>query len=116
MKLRTVYIKAKDIQKVSNFWGQFFDSAPIKADSRWHEFMIDGKRFGILLDDFEDTYTGSNCVPVFEMEDRQILDSYVKKAKNLGASIVFDGTEDGDIQSIVLKDPFDNEFELTLHH
>ena len=69
--------------------------------------------FALLLNDYGDEFKGSNCVPVFEFEGNEIV-KCVEKAKSLGCLIVFDGLDDPNVQSIVLKDPNGNEFDLNI--
>jgi len=114
MKIRTVYFKVSDLKEV-DFWKNFLDAEPHKITPSWHEFLIGDIRLGFLLNDFEDRYSGSNCVPVLEFADDEI-GTWVDKAKKLGAKVVFDGLKEEKTQSIVFRDPAGNEFELTKFH
>lgn len=115
MKVRTIYFKVSDMNEAVGFWKNFLDIEPHKSTSTWHEFKIGNTRLGFLLNDFNDKYSGSNCVPVFEFPDSEI-DQWIKKAKKLGAELVFDGLADQKSLSVVFRDTVGNEFELTKFH
>ncbi|MEX1111890.1 MAG: VOC family protein [Candidatus Andersenbacteria bacterium] len=101
--------------KAVEFWQSFLEIESHKKFDTWHEFMTDNIRFGLLLNDSGDEYTGSNCVPVFEFADDKVL-AYVERAQKLGATLVHDGLDDPDIKSVTLADPFGNEFEVSRFH
>lgn len=76
---------------------------------------MDNIRLGLLLNDFGDQYSGSNCVPVFEFSDEEVM-KYVEKAKSLGATVIKEGLDDPNLKSVVFADPFVNEFEVSKFH
>jgi len=116
MKIRTVYQKVLDIEQAKGFWKDLLGFSPVKDSGNWCEFQLENIRFAILLNDFGDEVKGSGCVPVFEFADED-LSLFVDRAKKLGCSVVFDGLEEPNIQSIVLRDPQGNEFEASrIHH
>jgi catechol 2,3-dioxygenase-like lactoylglutathione lyase family enzyme len=115
MKIRTVYFKVTDMQMAVTFWRELLQIEPHKATPSWHEFMVGSLRLGLLLNDFGDAYTGSNCVPVWEFDDEQ-LPLYVERAVALGATVILDGRDDPRLRSVVFKDPCGNEFELSRFH
>jgi catechol 2,3-dioxygenase-like lactoylglutathione lyase family enzyme len=115
MKIRTIYLKVTDMPKAVAFWQSFLGIEPHKKFDSWHEFMADNIRFGLLLNDYGDQYTGSNCIPVFEFTDEEVL-QYVERAKQLGAKIIQEGLDDPDLRSVVCADPFGNEFEISKFH
>jgi len=115
LKVRTVYFKVPDVEKASAFWSAFLQVQPHKTFEIWHEFMVGGTRLGLLLNDMGDGFTGSGCVPVFELPDDEIP-AAVARAKSLGATVVADGLEDPTMKSIVLSTPDGHEFEITKHH
>ena len=115
MKIRTVYLKVTDMKKAVDFWKSFFDIVPHKLTGKWSEFYIEGLRLGLLLNDFENSSLGSNCVPVFEFSDNEVM-KYVERAKSLGAKIVYDGLNNPKMLSVVFSDPFGNEFEVSKFH
>lgn len=116
MKLRTVFLKVSDIQKAKHFWEKFLNIAPHKNFDSWCEFMVGNVRFALLLNDFGDEFTGSNCVPVFELKDHEEVLQYVDKAKSLGAKVIENNLDNSHIATISIEDPFGNEFELTTYH
>ncbi|MDE1153209.1 MAG: VOC family protein [Micavibrio sp.] len=115
MKIRTVYFKVSDIERASAFWSGFLGLEPHKTFEIWHEFVVNGTRLGLLLNDMGDGFTGSGCVPVFEFPDDEIP-AYIARAKSLGATVVADGLEDANMRSIVFATPDGHEFEITKHH
>ncbi len=70
---------------------------------------------GFVLNDFNDKFQGSNCVPVFEFADAE-LQMYIDKLTKLGGIIILDGLEDPHLLSVVASDPWGNEFELSKFH
>ena len=115
MKIRTLYFKVKDIEGATQFWEQLLQIRPHKSFERWREFWCGTIRLGLLLNDFNDPFQGSGCVPVFEFEDN-VLREYIARAKKLGAEVVLDGLENPQLKSIVFRDPFGHEFELSKFH
>ena len=115
MKIRTVYFKVADMNKAVDFWQKLLEVKPHKTSPKWYEFMVGNLRLGLLLNDFGDKYSGSNCVPVFEFSDDE-LPKYIERAKSLGAKVIVDGLNDPNLLSIVFADPFGNEFELSKFH
>jgi predicted enzyme related to lactoylglutathione lyase len=115
MRVRTVYLKVTDMMAETAFWRSFLESAPTKQSSGWTEFLVDEVRVALLLQEEGDTVVGSGCVPVFEVQP-DALPGFIDRVQELGGSIVFDGLENPDIQSIVLADPEGREFELTVFH
>ena len=115
MKIRTVYFKVDNMEKAVKFWEEILQIKLHKTSPRWNEFMVGGVRLGLLLNDFGDKLKGSNCVPVFEFDDKE-LKKYIKKAKDLGARVIVDGLKDPNLKSVVFADPFGNEFELSKFH
>lgn len=115
MKIRTIYFKVTDMPKAVAFWRSFLGIEPHKKFPKWHEFMTENIRLGLLLNDFGDTYSGSNGVPVFEFGDDEVI-AYVEKAKSLGATVIKEGLDDPNLRSVVFADPFGNEFEVSRFH
>jgi catechol 2,3-dioxygenase-like lactoylglutathione lyase family enzyme len=115
IKIRTIYFKVTDMAKAVAFWKELLGIEPHKQFDSWHEFMTDNIRLGLLLNDFGDQYTGSNCVPVFELPDEKVME-YVNRAKKLGATVIKEGLDDPDLKSVVFADPFGNEFEISKFH
>ncbi len=115
MKIRTVYFKVNDMQKAVKFWTDFLQMAPVKTFDTYHEWRIQSLNFGLVLNDIGDKWSGSNCVPVFEFPDNEVL-SWIDRAKSLGATVVLDALEDQNILSVVMADPWENEFEVSKFH
>jgi catechol 2,3-dioxygenase-like lactoylglutathione lyase family enzyme len=115
MKIRTIYQKVKNMEAARTFWESFFGLKPSKNSTNWCQFNLENINFALLLDVFDDEVKGSNAVPVFELLENEIV-KYVKKAEALGCVVVIDGLENPDMQSIVLKDPAGNEFEISKFH
>lgn len=115
MKIRTVYFKVSDMPKAVAFWQGLLRIEPHKRYPEWHEFMVGTLRLGLWLNDCGDSYTGSNCVPVWEFDDA-VLPQYIERAKSLGATVVVDGLDNPKLKSVVFRDPFGNEFELSRFH
>ena len=74
MKIRTIYFKVSDMQKAVAFWQTLLGIEPHKKFPEWHEFITDNIRLGLLLHDSDDNYSGSNCVPVFEFDDDELME------------------------------------------
>lgn len=115
MRIRTVYFKVSDVVVAAAFWGKILQIKPHKNFDDWYEFWCGNIRLGLLRNDFDDVVQGSGCVPVFEFEDH-ILTEYITRAKEAGAVVVVDGLDDPNLKSIVFRDPFGHEFELSRFH
>ena len=115
MKIRTIYFKVNDMTKAVSFWNSFFGIQPVKASERYHEWRILELNFGLVLNNFDDKWTGTNCVPVFEFADNEVQ-SWVDKAKSLGAKVILEALEDPELLSVIMSDPWGNEFELSRFH
>lgn len=115
LKIRTVYFKVNDMEKAKIFYSEFFGVAPRKEGNVWCEFFVGNINFGLRLNDFHDSWQGCNFVPVFEFTDSEAL-NYIQRAKSLGGVIVLDALHDQQMRSVVVKDPFGNEFEISRFH
>jgi predicted enzyme related to lactoylglutathione lyase len=115
MKIRTLYFKTTDLAAAKTFWQSLLSITPHKDTLKWAEFMVGDLRLGILLNDFGDQVVGCNCVPVFEFPDAE-LPAYIGRAQQLGAKVLVDGLNDPNLLSMVMADPFGNEFELSKFH
>jgi hypothetical protein len=115
MKIRTVYFKVNDMKEAATFWTAFLDMAPIKTFDKYHEWKIGSLNLGLVLNDFGDSWSGCNCVPVFEFADDEVL-SRVDKAKALGAKEILNALEDPNLLSVIVADPWGNEFEISKFH
>ncbi len=115
MKLRTVYFKISNMQEAVDFWQQFLEMNPVKNGKKYSEFKLSNINLGLVLNDFGDQFSGSNCCPVFEFSDEEVM-TYIERAKKLGATVVVDGLNDENIRGVVFRDSFGNEFEVTKFH
>jgi len=101
--------------KAVSFWTDFLGMPPVKTFAKYHEWRIQELNFGLALNDFGDKWAGANCAPVFEFKDEEVL-SWVAKAKSLGAKVILDALDDPELLSVVMADPWGNEFELSKFH
>jgi predicted lactoylglutathione lyase len=115
MRIRTVYLKVKDMERSATFWERLLERSPNRKSEKWTEFSLGEVRFGLLLNDFGDECVGSGCVPVFEF-DVSALHAFLNHAKALGANVVLDGLNDEAMKSVVLMSPDGHEFELCACH
>ena len=111
MRLRTVYFKVVDMANALAFWSTLFQREPSKRSERWSEFVLGDIRIGLLLNDFGEATSGQGCVPVFEL-GHDDLHRMLDRARQLGATVVFDGLVDPAMNGIVLSSPSGQEFEL----
>lgn len=111
MRLRTVYFKVVDMADALAFWSALFQREPSKHSTRWSEFVLGDVRIGFLLNDFGEVTSGQGCVPVFELANGE-LGPMLDRARQLGATVVFDGLADPAMNGIVLSSPGGQEFEL----
>lgn len=110
MKLRTIYYKVEDLAAVCGFWENVFGRTPDKQGGNWAEFNFDNVRLGFLLNDFGDNFAGNRAAVMFEFAPRD-FEKYLDRAMQKGAQIMADNLDDPELRSIVLHDPFGNEFE-----
>lgn len=115
MKIRTIYFKVRDVRAAGSFWQSLLDVKPHKDTDHWIEFWCGNIRLGLLQQEQNDPFSGSGCVPVFEFEDKD-LPGYIARAKELGAEVIVDGLENPKLLSVVFRDPFGHEFELSKFH
>ncbi len=114
MKVRTIYFKSDNLSEAKYFWSSFLEIKPHKDTKKWVEFKLENINLGIWPNE-SDEWKGSNCVPVFEFKDDEI-GIFIDKAKSLGAQIILDELENPEILSIIFKDPWGNEFEVSKFH
>jgi hypothetical protein len=103
------------MQKAAKFWTEFLQMAPVKTFDTYHEWRIQELNLGLALNDFGDIWSGSNCVPVFEFGDEEVL-LWVEKAQSLGAKVILDALDDPELLSVVMEDPWGNQFEVSKFH
>ncbi len=115
MKIRTIYLKSNNLEAAKSFWSELIGLEPNKNTESWVEFKLDNINLGIWPNDGNDSWSGSNTVPVFEFQDHEIQ-KYIDKAKDLGATVIIDGLNNTNLLSIVFSDPWGNEFEISKFH
>ncbi|MCA3218195.1 MAG: hypothetical protein ING59_06490 [Burkholderiales bacterium] len=52
LRVRSYYFKVKDMDAEVRFWRTLLEVEPVKSGPRWSEFLIAGRRIGILPKDF----------------------------------------------------------------
>lgn len=114
MTIRTICFKVDDLDQACQFWHEFLEISPHKKSEKWCEFMVESTRLALFKNP-GDVISGSNCVPIFEFEDEEIME-YVERAKQLGATILEDSLDNPAVMSILLEDPSGNEFEICKLH
>jgi predicted enzyme related to lactoylglutathione lyase len=120
-RVRTIYLKVYDMDAARSFYGAFLGLEPRKDGNVWCEFPMGNISFALSLDMEEGgrrkerRSTGSGFAPIFEFADNEIY-SYISRAKSLGAIMVADYISDGQGNSVLMKDPFGNEFEISKLH
>ena len=116
MKIRTVYFKVSEMEKLVAFWQEFFEQIPLKRTPYWSEFKSENINFGLLWEDgFTVENDRSNFVPVFEFKASE-LEVMKNRATSLGGKVRVDMKDHPDQKSYLLCDPFGNEFEITKFH
>lgn len=110
MTIKSLYICVDDMPRAVKFYTNFFEREPIKNDSIYSVFNIDGFRFGLFAyRKMKESHTfGSNCLPSIEVDNLNILK---KKIKDL--SICFPLTKIGNNYVVEFIDSEGNHIELT---
>ena len=81
MKINSLYICVNDMERAIEFYTDFFEKSPIKNDSIYSIFDIDGFRFGLFAYQKmnEPHIFGSNCLPSIEVDNIEILKRKIEK-------------------------------------
>ena len=81
MKIKSLYICVNDMERAIDFYTNFFEKAPIKNDSIYSVFDVDGFRFGLFAyKKMNEPHTfGSNCLPSIEVDNIEILKRKIEK-------------------------------------
>ena len=110
MKIKSLYICVDDMQRAIDFYTNFFEKEPIKNDSIYSVFDIEGFRFGLFAyNEMKEKHTfGSNCLPSIEVDNIELLK---KKTENL--EICFPLTKIGSNYVVEFIDSEGNHIELT---
>ena len=81
MKLNSLYMCVNNMERAIKFYTDFFEVSPIKNDSIYSVFDINGFRFGLFAyKKMKEAHTfGSNCLPSIEVENLDILKRKIEK-------------------------------------
>ena len=81
MKIRSLYICVNDMKRAIDFYTSFFEKSPIKNDSIYSIFDVDGFRFGLFAyKKMNEPHTfGSNCLPSIEVDSIETLKGKIEK-------------------------------------
>lgn len=111
IKLNSLYICVKNMERAIEFYEKFFEQSVFKKDEVFSIFDIKGFRF-CLFDNSkvnEKVVWGDNCLPSFEVNNIKEL---VKKLDIIGAEIVFPLTKINDNWVLEFKDSEGNDIEV----
>ena len=110
MKIKSLYICVDNMQRAIDFYTNFFEKEPIKSDSIYSVFDIDGFRFGLFAyKEMKELHTfGSNCLPSIEVDSMEILKKKIEKLE-----ICFPLTKIGNNYVVEFIDSEGNHIELT---
>ena len=110
MKINSLYICVDDMKRALKFYSNFFEKEPIKRDSIYSVFDIDGFRFGLFAyQEMNEEHTfGSNCLPSIEIDTINTLKRKIKKL-----SITFPLTKIDNNYVVEIIDSEGNHLELT---
>ena len=110
MKIKSLYICVDDMQRAIDFYTNFFEKEPIKNDSIYSVFDIDGFRFGLFAyKKMNEPHTfGSNCLPSIEVDNIEILKRKIEKLE-----ICFPLTKIDNNYVVEFIDSEGNHIELT---
>jgi len=116
-RVRSIYLKVKNMDAAREFYSEFLGIPPKKDGNVWCEFPMGNMNFALSLDQSKGKTSGvgGGFVPIFEFADNEIY-RYAHKAKSLGATIIVDSISEGRGQTILMRDPFGNEFEISRQH
>lgn len=85
--------------------------------AEYSEFKLNDFRIGFVLNSFGDVYTGNRGTLMLECETEEHLQTYLGRARELGAKEISNNLDDISLHSVILQDPLGNEFELgNLNH
>ena len=110
MKIKSLYICVDDMQRAIDFYTIFFEKEPIKNDSIYSVFDIDGFRFGLFAyQKMNEHHTfGSNCLPSIEVDSIETLKRKIEKLE-----ICFPLTKIDNNYVVEFIDSEGNHIELT---
>ena len=110
MKIKSLYICVNDMERAIDFYTNFFEKTPIKNDSIYSVFDIDGFRFGLFAyQKMNEHHTfGSNCLPSIEVDSIETLKRKIEKLE-----ICFPLTKIDNNYVVEFIDSEGNHIELT---
>lgn len=110
MKINSLYICVKNMKRAIEFYTNFFEKEPLKNDSIYSVFDINGFRFGLFAyKKMKEPHSfGSNCLPSIELDSIDILKEKIKDLE-----ICFPLTKIGNNYVIEFVDSEGNHIELT---
>ena len=110
MKIKSLYICVNDMERAIDFYTNFFEKSPIKNDSIYSVFDVDGFRFGLFAyQKMKEPHTfGSNCLPSIEVDNIETLKRKIEKLE-----ICFPLTKIDNNYVVEFIDSEGNHIELT---
>lgn len=110
MRIKSLYICVDDMKRAIDFYTDFFEVKPIKEDTIYSVFEINGFRYGLFAyKEMKEEHTfGSNCLPSIEVDNLDILKSKIENQE-----ICFPLTKIGDNWVTEFIDSEGNHIELT---
>lgn len=110
MKIGSMYICVRDMERAVRFYESFFDRPVAERDGIYSVFDIDGFRFGLFAyrKKRERHRFGTNCLPSVEVESLEVL-----KSKTHGLKVRFPLTKIGKNWVTEIEDTEGNRIEVT---
>ena len=110
MNINSLYICVEDMNRAIKFYTKLFEKEPIKKDSIYSIFNVNGFMFGLFAyKKVNEKHTfGSNCLPSIEMENLGILNFKIKDLEKC-----FPLTAIGNNWVVEIVDSEGNHIELT---
>lgn len=110
MRINSLYVCVDDMERAISFYSDFFEIKPIKRDSIYSVFDVDGFHFGLFAyNEMNEEHTfGSNCLPSIEVDSLEILKNKIKDLQ-----LCFPLTKIGDNYVVEFIDSEGNHIELT---
>jgi len=81
MRIKSLYVCVDDMKRAIKFYTDFFQMKPIKEDSIYSVFDVNGFRYGLFAyKKMKENHTfGSNCLPSIEVDNIEILKKKISK-------------------------------------
>lgn len=111
MKLNSLYICVKNMERAINFYENFFDQKADAKDEIFSIFNFNNFRFCLFNNSKvnEEVIWGDNCLPSFEVND---MNKLIEKIRVMNAEIVFPLTKINDNWVLEFKDSEGNDIEV----